>query len=85
MKDLMGDCDFVYQFLGLFKFLTVIDQSDVELGLEYVESTAKSLTDYKEYKADVERFMEYFRKQWMREKVIPLWNYTGHDEWQEEM
>jgi hypothetical protein len=41
-----------------------------------VENVAKSLPDYKEYKREIEAFLDYFRKQWMQEKIILLWNTT---------
>jgi hypothetical protein len=88
MQELKMEAGFITLFLSLFDFLTVVDRSMIEDGVEYIRRKARTLAGYKknDHKTKVKSFIDdYFLKQWVRPRMIPYWNYNGKEGWQTEM
>lgn len=76
---------FKSDFLALFDFLTVVERDLIPLGVDWIKKQAKKLQGYRGQKARVEEFFGYFERQWLTDRLIPLWNYNGAEGWQEVM
>ena len=79
--------DVIAIVLPLFDFLTVVKRGDIEKGVEYIRMR---VVDEKSFKrGDKKLFQEfldgYFRKTWLREKLIEMFNYNDGDDWRREM
>lgn len=83
------DDDFIKVFLPLFDFLTIVDRHLIKVGLDFIKVQARKLKGYRAHKSLVEEFIEdYFKPQWLRKKLVPLWNYNtgaGDDGWETKM
>jgi hypothetical protein len=63
--------------LPLFDFLIVVDQDDMEKGVEYIR--AKVLEEKSIKRCDKRIFEDYldcyFKKIWLRKKLVEMFNY----------
>ena len=79
--------DVILIILPLFDFLTVIDREDMEKGVEYIRSRVHNTKDIK--RCDKKLFDgyldNYFKKTWLRKKLIDMFNYNDGEDWKREM
>lgn len=87
MEEFGFDSSFIHdRFLPLFDFLIVIDHMDIEIAVEYIRREAKKGKAGKEYKEQIDAFLEeYWKVTWGTQRMIGMWNFTGREDWQKEM
>ena len=79
--------DVILVILPLFDFLTVIDREDMEKGVEYIRSSVHDKKDIKRCdKKLFDGYLDYyFKKTWLRKKLIDMFNYNDGEDWKREM
>ncbi len=79
--------DVIALILPLFDFLTIIKKEDMEKVVEYIRS--KVLEDKRVKRCDKKLFEEYlddyFKKTWLSNVMVDMFNYNDGENWRREM
>ena len=79
--------DVIALILPLFDFLTVIKKEDMTKAVEYIRS--KVLDDKRVKRCHKKLFEEYldeyFRKTWLSNVMVDMFNYNDGENWRKEM
>ncbi len=87
MVDFKFSSEFIREHLPLFDFLTVCERSRLATGVEFIRHKVLSgKTATKDEKMWFEDYLDtYFKKFWLTEKVIQMFNYNSVEDWKAEL